>query len=75
MAWGGTILSMNFGFDDFDDSDGGDNDGQKPIGCYCGAKEFVSVLLCCEGLGYIYIYIFFFAEGIEGFSNITSNDW
>jgi len=68
MAWGGTILSMNFGCDDFD---GGENDGQKPIGCYCGAKEFVSVLLCCEGLG----YIFFFAEGIEGSSNITSNDW
>jgi hypothetical protein len=66
MAWGGTILSMNFGFDDFDDSDGGDNDGQKPIGCYCGAKEFVSVLLCCEGLGYIYIF-FFLRRELKGF--------
>jgi hypothetical protein len=58
MAWGGTILSMNFGFDDFDDSDGGTMMDKNPLGVTVVPRNLYQ-FFCAVRDWDIYIYFFF----------------
>ena len=64
MAWGGTILSMNFGFDDFDNSDGGEMMDKNPLGVTVVPRNLYQFFCAVRNWD---IYIFFLRRELKGF--------